>query len=246
VAECVAAAEEKGLAGLTFTEHLPLPVQLDEARVYAMAPEELDDYAREVKASAERTSARVLLGIEADWLPGHLEHVTALLALQEWDVVLGSVHFLDDWAFDDPGLMAEWESRDVDAVWEAYFDRLCDAAASGLFDVMAHPDLVKKFGHRPSRDAEYLYDEAARCFAHAGVCAEVSTAGLRKPVGEIYPGEVFAAALVRHEVGLTVGSDAHAPGEVGYAFADALRLLRSSGARSVVHFESREMREVAL
>lgn len=246
VAECVAAAEHKGLAGLTITEHLPLPEDLDAARVYAMPPGQLAEYEREVRESAKAAAVSVFLGIEADWLPGRLEHVTGLLAACDWDVVLGSVHFLDEWAFDDPDLIAEWDARDVDSVWEAYFDRLCDAASSGMFDVMAHPDLVKKFGHRPSRDAEYLYDEAARCFAASGVCAEVSTGGLRKPVGEIYPGEAFVAALVRHDVGLTVGSDAHAPGEVGYAFGDAARVLRSSGARSVVHFEKRLMREVAL
>lgn len=247
VAECVAVAAEKGLAGITITEHLPLPDELDPTRLYAMPACDIAPYAAEVRAAARTVpDLRVLLGVEADWLPGRLEHVTGLLAAEKWDVVLGSVHFLDDWAFDDPDLITEWDKRDVDSVWEMYFDRLCDAAASGLYDIMAHPDLVKKFGHRPAGDAAYLYDEAARCFAENGVSAEVSTAGLRKPVGEIYPGEEFLEALVRHGVGLSVGSDAHAPGEVGYAFNDALRALKRAGADRVVYYEAREKREVLL
>jgi histidinol-phosphatase (PHP family) len=134
----------------------------------------------------------------------------------------------------------------VDAVWESYFDRLIDAACSGVFDVMAHPDLVKKFGHKPASDASLLYDEAARAFAEAGVAAEVSTAGFRKPVGEMYPGEAFLAALARHSVPMTLGSDAHHPSEVGYCFAEAASALRAAGYTRIAWYKQRVRAEVDL
>jgi histidinol-phosphatase (PHP family) len=144
-------------------------------------------------------------------------------------MVLGSVHFIDGWAFDDPDSVAEWDNRDVDEAWEQYFALWCDAARCGLFDVMAHPDLVKKFGHRPASDPAGLYREAAIAAADGGVLIEVSTAGLRRPVGELYPGPDLLQAFCQAHVGATVGSDAHAPGEVGYAIAKAYSALASAG-----------------
>jgi histidinol-phosphatase (PHP family) len=149
------------------------------------------------------------------------------------DVLLGSVHFLGEWAFDDPHSVAMWNTWDVDEVWTTYFTTWCDAASSGVFDVMAHPDLVKKFGHRPSFDPRELYAEAARAAAHGGVLIEVSTAGLRKPVGEIYPGPDLLASFGAAGVGATVGSDAHAPDEVGFRLDAAYEALAIAGYRSV-------------
>jgi histidinol-phosphatase (PHP family) len=245
VAEFVECARVRGLCGIAMTEHLPLPDDLDPAREYSMPASDLPAYCREVEDEVG-DGLRVAVGIEADWLPGRLDYVRDLLATQPWDLVLGSVHFLDSWAFDDPSLMAEWDRRDVDATWERYFDLLVDAACSGLFDVMAHPDLVKKFGHRPASDPHLLYDEAARSFAEAGVAAEVSTAGLRKPVGEMYPGDAFLLALRRHHVPVTLGSDAHAPAEVGYCLDEARTALRRAGYDRVAWFDKRIMTEVLL
>ncbi len=245
VADYVTTARNRGLAGIALTEHLPLPDDLDPVREYSMPLAELSAYVAEVREQAGN-GIRVALGVEADWLPGRLDYVRDTLAQHSWDVVLGSVHFLDSWAFDDPALVSEWETRDVDATWERYFDLLIDAACSRLFDVMAHPDLVKKFGYRPASDPHLLYDEAASAFAEAGVVAEVSTAGLRKPVEELYPGDAFLAALRRHEVRVTIGSDAHAPAEVGYCFEDARTAVRRAGYDRIAWFEGRTLTEVAL
>ncbi len=245
VAEYVECARSRGLRGIAMTEHLPLPDDLDPDREYSMPLADLSSYCREVEAEAAQ-GIRVAVGVEADWLPERLDYVRDALASNSWDVVLGSVHFLDSWAFDDPALVTEWDRRDVDATWERYFDLLIDAACSRMFDVMAHPDLVKKFGHRPASDPDLLYDEAARSFAEAGVAAEVSTAGLRKPVGELYPGDAFLLALKRHDVPVTLGSDAHAPAEVGYCFDAARSALRRAGYDRIAWFEGRELTEVAL
>jgi histidinol-phosphatase (PHP family) len=250
-ADYLAAARRQGVDLLTFTEHLPLPKDLDPTHEYSMPESELTSYLTEIVELADLTcteeeGVRVLVGIEADWLPDRLDHVRRLLAGDAYDVVLGSVHFLDDWAFDDPALLSRWDAADVDAIWERYFEELARAAASGLYDVMAHPDLVKKFGYRPSYDPRELYEAAALAFADAGVAVEVSTAGLRKPVAELYPGAEFLAACARAGVPATMGSDAHHPNEVGFGFDEALDALRTAGYDHLVYFERREIREYPL
>lgn len=233
VGQMVGAAVFRGLSGIVITEHLPLPEELDPDNTISMRACDLEDYADEVRSMADRAKGiTVVLGAEADWLPNHIElaedmrNRAAELGVQ---VLLGSVHYIEDWAFDDPTRVAEWENRDVDEVWRDYFERWCDAAGSGLFDVMAHPDLVKKFGHRPSFDPRYLYEQAAKAAADAGVIVELSTAGLRKPVGEMYPSADMLAALFSAGVDMTVGSDAHAADEVGYGIEDAYRVLADTG-----------------
>jgi histidinol-phosphatase (PHP family) len=252
----VAAARQADLSVLCFTEHLPLPEDLDPNREYSMPESDLEAYVTEIEslrpgATADDTDVsgaglKLLIGVETDWLPNRMARVESLLASQPFDVVLGSVHFIDGWAFDDPALISEWDRADIDIVWTSYFSHVVDAARSGLFDVMAHPDLVKKFGHRPAFDTRDLYEATAHAFAAAGVAIEVSTAGLRKPVGEIYPSLDFLRICRRLGVPATMGSDAHSPAEVGFRLDAAREALGAAGYESVVYFESRQPREVGL
>ncbi len=242
VAEIVAATRNAGLVGIVFAEHLPLPFDLDPEGYLAPSPEEFARYATGVHEAREAVAAEpgpgleIVLGAEADWLSWCLDKTHSQLAIAREagvTVLLGSVHFIGGWAFDDPNDMTEWERREVDTVWEEYFSHWCDAARSGLFDVMAHPDLPKKFGHRPSFDTRELYAEAASAAAEGGVFVEVSTAGLRKPVAELYPGPELLAAFAERRVDVTVGSDAHQPGEVGFEIAATYETLRAAGYQRV-------------
>lgn len=232
-AQMIGAAIFGGLSGIVMTEHLPLPVALNEGGTFAPSDELFQAYANEVRATAERVKGlTVVLGAEADWLPERPEAMEAQMRCAREagiDVLLGSVHFLGDWPFDSPDHLAEWESRGVDAVWVEYFGMWCQAARSGRYNVMAHPDLPKKFGHRPSFDPAELYAEAATAARDGGVLIEVSTAGLRKPVGECYPGHELLSAFAESGVGATVGSDAHDPAEVGYHISEAYDELRAAG-----------------
>lgn len=235
----VSAARDAGLEIVAFSDHLPLPGGAETD--YAMRADELDGYVRSVSAlRASEHSPRVLLGIEADWMPDDRAHAERLLAAHPFDVVLGSIHFVDGWAFDDPDLIGEYEHRDVDELWRRYFDELRAAARSGLFDVMAHPDLVKKFGFYPEDDPRTLYEETARVFAETGVAFEVNSAGLRKPCAELYPGPDMLRALARAGVPATIGSDAHRPDEVGAGLKEAARALADAGYDSVLYFEGRK------
>jgi histidinol-phosphatase (PHP family) len=160
--------------------------------------------------------------------------------------VLGSVHFVDGWAFDDPDKRdrySEWEIREL---WERYFRDLIAAAESGLADVIGHIDLVKKFGYVPEGDLGALYADVAAALAGTGVAVEVNTAGLRKPCAELYPSAKLLSALHAAGVPVTVGSDAHAPAEVGSAWDEARAALLDAGYRSAVIFRSRLAEEVPL
>ncbi len=248
-AEYVLAARAAGIDVIGLTDHAPLPPDLDPESCYAMPAEEFEAHLAEMAGAAaagEPGDPKVLVGIEADWLPSHHEHVASLLARHEFDVILGSVHMLDGWAFDDPDLLESWESRSVEAVWHAYFSAVVDAAASGMYDVIAHPDLVKKFGHRPAAEPVALYEDVAAALAKTGVAIEVSSAGLRKPVSEIYPGLELLKAFRRAGVPATTSSDAHRPEEVGVGLDAVRAALAEAGYDHVVYFEAREMREVAL
>ena len=250
-AEYVDAAVERGLAGIVMTEHLPIPAELDPDGVLALAEEDLPVYVQEVLMLRERRpEISIVLGAESDWLPDHRAFGSRIRAQARElgvAVLLGSVHFIGEWAFDDPNEIARWDSHEVDAVWEAYFERWCDAARSQVFDVMAHPDLPKKFGHRPSRSVDHLYEYAAEAAAEGGVAIEVSTGGLRKPVGELYPGPELLAAFWRSGVPATVGSDAHCPAEVGYRIDAAYDALAAAGYREVrMPFGDGDWKKVAL
>lgn len=251
VAQAVSAAVFKGLSGLILTEHLPLPDGIDPDNHISMPIDAIGRYAAEVSEWAGRArDVQVIVGAEADWIPGREEEMNTIrsAALSAGvSVLLGSVHFLDGWAFDDPHHVQEWEGRDVDEVWSRYFEMWCGAASSGLFDVMAHPDLVKKFGHFPSHDAADLYATAARAALDGHVAIEVSTAGLRKPVGELYPGPDLLRVFAQAGVPATAGSDAHDPSEVGQDIELAYAALHEAGYRHVSFPISHdEMRSIEL
>ncbi|MHB8925616.1 MAG: histidinol-phosphatase HisJ family protein [Coriobacteriia bacterium] len=254
VEEYVRAAAVAGVDTIAFTDHLPLPGALlaadPAAAHYAMAADELPLYVEEVldaKSRAARSGGpEVLLGIEADLHRGNEEHVRALLGSFPFDIVLGSVHYVDEWAFDDPARVDGYASWDLMELWERYFDDLALAAASGLADVIGHADLVKKFCFVPGGDLTPLYARAAAAFADAGCVVEVNAAGLRKPCKELYPSDAFLRELARRGVRVTIGSDAHSPSDVGAGFAEARAALVRAGYQRIVVFRDRVAQEVSL
>lgn len=248
ISDYVEAGRARGLDVICFTDHLPMPAPYPQH--YTMRAAELPAYVDDVLVAAalarDAGGPEVLLGIEADWLPDAIPPVQEAISAHGFDLVLGSVHFLGDWAFDDPDLVARYELWPPDALWDRYFEEVAFAAGSGLFDVIAHPDLVKKFGSRPDRDPQAWYEQTAVALADAGCAVEVNTAGLRKPVGEIYPSLEMLKACRRRGVQATMGSDAHSPAEVGEGLGLARELLLSAGYDSVVCFRKRVAREVPL
>ncbi len=191
----------------------------------------------------EETDLR--LGIEADFVPGREERMRSLIEAREWDYVIGSIHFVAEGALDYDKYDVWNSGRSADHVWSTYFRWLGEAAASGMFDVLAHPDLVKHWGRErpwPERDLRFYYDLAMEQIAESGVAIEVSTAGLRKPVTEIYPSRAFLEMVVDAGNPIALSSDAHVIEHLGFEYEQALALLEDVGVRELVVFEGRERR----
>ena len=241
------AAEERGIAELGVAEHIhrfTQSLQVWEHPWWRLwARDDVDDYCAFVR---EETDLR--LGIEADYVAGREDRLAAFLEQREWDFVIGSVHFVRDAAVDLEG--PDWEhvwgrGDRPDRIWQRYFETLAEAARSGLYDVMAHPDLVKVWGSarpQPERDPRHYYEPAVEAMLDAGVAMELSTAGLRKPVGELYPGPALLAMAVDAGLPIALSSDAHVPGQVGFRYDDAVAALRDAGVTELCVFERRERR----
>ncbi len=239
-----AAAEEHGVAELGVAEHVhrfraALDIWRHPYWVHS-AHDDLDAYCGWVR---EETDLK--LGIEMDFLPGREDRIANLLEAYPWDFVIGSVHFLRDEAVDNDDFDV-WDRADSpDRVWSRYFDTVGEAARSGLFDVLAHPDLVKVWGAqrpRPEGDLRRFYERAVEGIAESGIAVEVSTAGLRKPVGEIYPARAFLELCLEAGAPIALSSDAHVPDHVGFGYERALEALDELGVGELCVFSGRERR----
>ena len=235
-----------GLGEIGFSDHSPMAQ--DGFDNWRMRLAELDEYLEQVRrARADFPALSIKLGLEVDYLPGQEEWVRELAARAPWDYFIGSVHYVSGgWDIDNPAKLSRWTGLDVYEVWTDYFERLTLAASSGLFNMIGHADLPKKFGHRPDRDCAPLFERFLNGVLKGGACLELNTAGLRKDCREIYPGPQLAQLAAEKRVPITFGSDAHAPGEVGMNFQEALNLARASGHTQWCRFDQRQASLVAL
>jgi histidinol-phosphatase (PHP family) len=242
-------ASEHGIAELGVSEHIYRFRQALELWRHPFweryAVDDIDDYCGFV---LEQTDLR--LGIEADFVAGAEDRTAALLESRDFDYIVGSVHFIRDGAvdMDDFGV---WDPRRPDLsaeqIWRRYFETVAESARSGLFDIIAHPDLVKFWGPEhpdrvPARDPRFYYEPTVEAFADADVAVEISTAGLRKPAGEIYPSRPFLEMCVEAGLPLALSSDAHRPADVGAGYEQALELLDELGVSELAVFERRKRR----
>ena len=241
-------AADRGIAELGVAEHVYRFTQALEVWDHEFwrhcALDDLDDYCQFVR---EETDLR--LGIEADFVPGREDRMAALLDGRDFDYVVGSVHFLGDSAVDYEKYDVWTTGESADRVWRRYFEWLGEAAMSGLFDILAHPDLVKHWGPErpwPERDPRYYYEIALEGIAESGIAVEVSTAGLRKPAGEIYPAPAFLEMCLEAGRPVALSSDAHTTEQIAFRYGDALELLESVGVTELAVFEGRERRMEAI
>jgi histidinol-phosphatase (PHP family) len=239
-----AVASEQGIDELGVSEHV---YRFEQALTVwrhpfwvANAADDLDEYCSFVK---EQTDLK--LGIEADFVPGAEDRMANLLQARDFDYVVGSVHFLAEKALDMDDYSIWDGGNSPEQIWERYFETVGEAARSGLFDILAHPDLVKVWGRaRPDRplpegDLRRYYELAMDGILESGIAIEVSTAGLRKQAKEIYPAPAFLQMCVEAGVPVALSSDAHVPADVGAGYDQALQLLQSVGVDQLCCFTSR-------
>lgn len=241
------AASERGIVELGVSEHIYRFTQALDVWQHPFwreyAHDDLDDYCRFVR---EDTDLR--LGLEVDFIPGAEDRTANLLEARDFDYVVGSVHFLGDHSLDTDEYSVWSSGRSAEEIWRSYFGTLGEAARSGLFDILAHPDLVKIWSptHRerplPEGDLRRYYELALDGIAESGVAIEVSTAGLRKRAQEIYPAPAFLEMCLEAGAPVALSSDAHRPEDVGADYDRALELLESVGVNELCVFERRERR----
>jgi histidinol-phosphatase (PHP family) len=239
----LAAAEEHGIGELGVSEHVYRFTQAleiwDHPYWEGQAGDDLDAYVEFVRGTPLR------LGIECDFVAGSEDRIANLLE-RDFDYVVGSVHFLGALGAVDDRRHDAWDQiGDPDELWSTYFRWQAELVRSGLFDIVSHPDLVKIWGDdrpRPQRDLRFHYEPLVEAISESGIAVEVSTAGLRKPVGEIYPARALAEMCVEVGAEFALSSDAHAPDQVGFAYDQALELLTSLGVDRICVFEGRERR----
>jgi histidinol-phosphatase (PHP family) len=259
-------AQSAGVAEIALTEHLFRFVQADhllrgfwdeeaDPDLRASMAAYWDDHARadldtyvECVLEAKAAGLPVVLGLEVDYYRGRMHQVEELLSGYPFDVLLGSVHWIGTWRFDDLDdsvSMDQWSVRDVDDAWDDYTLSIEELAASGVCDVLAHPDLIKVAGFRATAPQE-CFDRLAEAARSSGMAAECSTAGLRKPVGEIYPAPPLIERFIAAGVPFTTASDAHKSEHVAYRSSALRSLLADSGIESLQAYEARTPHPVGL
>jgi histidinol-phosphatase (PHP family) len=237
-AEYRSAAAAAGIPQMCFTDHSPEPSGYD-AR-HRMQIGQFPEYRNMVAALRDGGTPDVLFGIEADYYPAGEAFLREFLPRQEMDYVLGSIHYIKDWGFDNPDYREVWASVDVKGVWKEYFRLMDRLVEMRLFDAIGHFDLPKKFGHRlRDRDltefAQPLLDKVMK----SGMAIEINTSGLRREAAEVYPSPLILALMREREIPICFGSDAHEAGHVGYKFAEAVSLAREAGYTTSLRFRQR-------
>jgi histidinol-phosphatase (PHP family) len=244
--EYAAQAVKLGLTEIGMSDHNPMV--RDDYDDWHMRQAELDEYVEKVRqAQRDHPRLAIKLALETDYLPSHVEWIRELAARHQWDYLIGSVHYVTDtWDLDNPKRMDEWRKSNVFEVWSAYFERLTMAAESGLFEIIGHADLCKKFRFYPEQDCSPLYERFLQAAAKHGVAIEINTAGLRKDCKEMYPHRDILKRARQLGVGLTFGSDAHMPEEVAMDFAGAIALAKDVGYTHWCRFRHRQRELVPL
>ena len=234
-------AEAKGIQEFGISEHayhfqetksILSNAWVDARRYYTMV-----DYTS-LFSEAREKGYDVKMSIEMDYTPGKHEEMARFIEQYDFDYVIGSVHWNGEFGLDLAEFRKEWEKRDIKKIYKEYYDQIVTLAESNLFDIVGHMDLVKIFGYIPENKQFLMdqYERATDALANSKTCVELSTAGLRKPVGEMYPNPTLLKMCFNKGIPLVLSSDAHEPDHVGFAYDQAVNVAKQAGYSSVATF----------
>ena len=228
-------AIELGIDIYGFSEHAPM--DFDEK--YRLPFSEVDSYFNDVLTAKERykDDIEILLGYEVDYLEGHMDKRVLNAKV---DYLIGSVHFLDKWSFDNPEFIGGWKNRDIDEIWKAYFETTEKMAKMGAFDIVGHLDLIKVFKYLPTKDVRLLAKDVLKAIKKSNMVLELNSAGLRKPIGEIYPSRSILEEAYALDIPITFSSDAHSVEQVGFEYEQTKALAKAVGYTKAVTFKQRD------
>jgi len=242
--EYAAAAQRLGLPEIGISDHSPMKSYFDDWR---MALEDFPNYLEMVEAARQEFPLLpIRLGLEVDYLEGGESWIEELSQMADFDYLIGSVHYIaPGWDVDNPRHLSKFSEHGVEEIWTRYFEVYEKMIRTRLFDFVGHPDLPKKFGHRPEGDLRRFYEPVIQALADTGTAYEINTAGLRKDARELYPADGFVILAAQAGVPLLINSDAHHPDEVGFGFAEAMAVAKEAGYTGTLRYEKRKAREVA-
>lgn len=234
-------AISEGLKSMGFSDHAPFVSHNDPD--VTMSVEQMPLYFDIVHNLKNKYKDKIdiLFGVEADFMPGFEAKTKDVLSKYNYDYIFGSVHFIDNWGFDNPTERPKFDKHNINDIYRVYFDLLRKSAQTGMFDIMAHVDLMKKFGDKPTDNLLKDVKKTAECFKDCGVSIEINTSGLRKPVKEIYPSQEFLKVYSQTDVPIVFGSDSHLPSEVAWEFDFAAEYAFQAGYRNYVLYKDREI-----
>lgn len=235
VDEYIQRAIELGIDIYGFSEHAPM--DFDEK--YRLPLCDMQAYATDILTAKEKykEEIQILLGYEVDWLQGYM-HEEVLNA--KVDYLIGSIHFIDKWGFDNPEFIGGWKNKDIDEIWQAYFEATEAMAKSGKFDIVGHLDLIKIFKFMPKQDTRILAKDALKAIKKSNMVLELNAAGLRKPVAEAYPSKTLLEEAYSLNIPITFSSDAHAVEQIGFAYEDIIALAKAVGYTKAATFQGRD------
>ena len=238
--EFINEAIKKGIKYYGFADHAPMEFDYE----YRMGFEDMPLYEEKIRNLKEKYKDKIeiLLGYEVDFTPV----VDKRVLERNVDYLIGSVHFLDNWGFDNPEFIKEWEKRDVDDIYKEYFHLIEKMASSNYFNIVGHIDLVKVFGHKPKKDIKDIAKNALKAIKKADMAIEINTAGLRKPVKELYPSDELLEMILNENIDITFSSDAHSPKQVGFKLNETIKKLKDLGLNEAVIFKNRQKEKIKI
>ncbi len=232
-------AIEKGINIFGFTDHAPM----DFDRKYRMDFSDMSNYENEILFMKKkyRDKIEILLGYEVDFLDDYIDD---RVLKADVDYLIGSVHFLDKWGFDNPEFIGNYQNKDIDKIWQDYFDSIRKMAKSRLFNIVGHIDLIKIFKYMPKKEIKLIAKNAIKEIKKSGMVVELNSAGLRKPINEIYPSKDIMELLREFDIPITFSSDSHKIEDINYKKDEVLKYAKSFEYKKCAIFRNKELEMV--
>ena len=233
--EYIDTALNKNIQIFGFSDHAPM----DFDQKYRMSFNDMKKYEQDIQDAKEKYADKltILLGYEVDYLEGHMDE---RVLNADVDYLIGSVHFIDEWGFDNPEFIGQYENEDINEIWQKYFNAVQAMAESKLFDIVGHLDLIKVFKFMPSKDIKEIAKNALIAIKDADMVLEINAAGYRKPVAEAYPSKELLEEAFKLGIPITFSSDAHKPEQVGMFDKEVSELAKEVGYTECAYFINRE------
>ena len=235
--EYILRAIELNIDHFGFSEHAPMKNFEDG---YRLLLKDQKKYEKRVKDLQKKYAKdiKILLGYEVDYIKG--DYVLDEILHSDVDYLIGSVHYLDKWGFDNPEFIKEYKNRDIDIIWKEYFDAIEDMAKSSQFDIVGHLDLIKIFNFLPKQDIKSIALDSIKAIKKNNMVVEINSAGFRKPVKEQYPSRELLELVYEYNIPITFSSDAHSVDQIGLNYEKTINIAKEIGFTHSISFEKRD------